>query len=92
MANDIDKRMAVEGRKLVYRNAGETVTVQAWGRDGLRVRVTPTGGRQTSDWALDIPLEASVQTVEIENPKPEPKPRKVSYGRSYGFPRGMGHT
>ncbi|MCY2924693.1 MAG: family 31 glucosidase, partial [Planctomycetota bacterium] len=61
MPNDIDKRMAVEGRKLIYRNGGETVTVQAWGTDGLRVRVTPTGGRQTSDWALDIPLETDAE-------------------------------
>lgn len=46
-----------EGQKLVYRDDGQTVVIQAWGRDGLRVRVTPAGGGQTSDWALDIPLE-----------------------------------
>jgi alpha-D-xyloside xylohydrolase len=50
-----------EGQKLVYRDGGQTVVIQAWGRDGLRVRVTPAGGGQTSDWALDIPLEAPAQ-------------------------------
>ena len=47
---------AKEGNKLVYRDAGQTIVIQAWGRDSLRVRVTPEGGGQTSDWALDIPL------------------------------------
>lgn len=46
-----------EGNMLVYRDVGQTIVVQAWGRDGLRVRVVPEGGRQTSDWALDLPLE-----------------------------------
>jgi len=57
MTNENDVKANVEGKKLVYRDGGQTITVQAWGRDGLRVRITPAGGRQTSDWALDIPLE-----------------------------------
>ncbi|MCY2994470.1 MAG: hypothetical protein NTY19_42380 [Planctomycetota bacterium] len=50
-------RATKEGHKLVYKDAGQTITIQAWGRDSLRVRCTPDGGGQTSDWALDIPLE-----------------------------------
>lgn len=46
-----------EGHKLVYRDGGQTMVIQGWGRDGLRVRVTPDGGGQTSDWAIDIPLD-----------------------------------
>ena len=46
-----------DGDGLVYKDGGQTVVIQAWGRDSLRVRVTPDGGGQTSDWALDIPLE-----------------------------------
>ncbi len=57
MTNESDVQVMAEGRKLVYRDGGQTITIQAWGRDGLRVRVTPKGGGQTSDWALDIPLE-----------------------------------
>ena len=57
---------AKEGNKLVYAISStapfkpggkQTITIQAWGRDGLRVRVAPDGGGQTSDWSLDIPLE-----------------------------------
>ena len=64
-----------EGNKLVSRVGGQTITIQAWGRDGLRVRVTPQGGGQTSDWALDIPLERegkieiTPQSASIRNGK-----------------------
>ncbi|MHC4198640.1 MAG: hypothetical protein ACYSU0_01415, partial [Planctomycetota bacterium] len=44
--------------KLTIEDRGESITVEAWGRDSLRVRVLPKGSRQTSDWALDIPLAA----------------------------------
>ncbi len=57
MANENDIGVKAEGRKLVYRGGGQTIIIQAWGRDGLRVRITPEGGGQTSDWALEIPLE-----------------------------------
>jgi len=50
--------------KLVIRDRGQTIAVEAWGRDSLRVRVTPAGSKQTSDWALDIPLKAKGK-VEI---------------------------
>jgi alpha-D-xyloside xylohydrolase len=61
MSNEMDTRAVTEGRKLVYREGRETITLQAWGKDGLRVRITPEGGGQTSDWALDIPLETEGQ-------------------------------
>lgn len=54
--NGIDKRCAAENGKLIYKSRGQTIVVEAWGIDGLRVRITPYGGGQTSDWALDIPL------------------------------------
>lgn len=57
MTDQVNAAAAVEGNKLVYRAGAQTIAIQAWGRDSLRVRVTPTGGGQTSDWALDIPLE-----------------------------------
>ena len=50
--------------KLVIRDGGETITVEPWGRDSFRVRVTPTGSKQTSDWALDIPLASQ---AEVKN-------------------------
>ena len=44
--------------KLVIQERGQTIVVEGWGEDSLRVRVTPSGSKQTSDWALDIPLES----------------------------------
>ena len=44
-------RVRRDGDGLVYKDGGQTLVIQPWGRDGLRVRVTPTGGGQTSDWA-----------------------------------------
>src|SRR5262245_33048915 len=47
---------------LVCRAPGQTIKIQPWGRDSLRVRITPGGGGQTSDWALDIaPAEHRAQ-------------------------------
>ena len=57
-------RATHEGNKLIYKDGGQTIVIQAWGRDSLRVRVTPEGGGQTSDWALDIPLEKPAK-IEI---------------------------
>ena len=42
-------RATHEGNKLIYKDGGQTIVIQAWGRDSLRVRVTPEGGGQTSD-------------------------------------------
>ena len=50
--------------KLVIQEHGQTIVVEGWGEDSLRVRVTPPGSKQTSDWALDIPLESKGK-VEI---------------------------
>jgi alpha-D-xyloside xylohydrolase len=52
----IEQRSAEENGKLIYRNNGQTIVIEAWGIDGFRVRIIPEGGGQTSDWALDIPI------------------------------------
>ena len=44
--------------KLVIQDDGQTIVVEGWGEDSFRVRVTPPGSKQASDWALDIPLES----------------------------------
>ena len=66
-----------EGDKLVYKDSGQTLTIQAWGRDSLRVRVTPAGGGQTSDWALDIPLETPGR-IEISESEATIRNGKIS--------------
>ncbi len=59
-----DLRARNENGRLVYTDQGQTVMIDAWGKDGLRVRVVPRGGGQTSDWALDIPSATKGQ-IEI---------------------------
>jgi alpha-D-xyloside xylohydrolase len=80
---------AKEGNKLVYRDDGQTVVIQAWGRDSLRVRVTPDGGGQTSDWALDIPLEKAGK-VEISPKEATLRNGKISV-RIHDTPSRSGH-
>ena len=63
-ADSMDARAKIENNKLVYRDRGETLMIEGWGTDGLRVRIVPNGGKQTSDWALDIPLHREAQ-IEI---------------------------
>lgn len=41
---------------LILRDHRCVTEIRPWGRDGLRVVITPSGGKKTSDWALDIPL------------------------------------
>ena len=80
---------SAEGDKLVYRDGGQTMVIQAWGRDGLRVRVTPEGGGQTSDWALDIPLEVPAQ-IEISDADAVIRNGKIS-ARIHDIPTQRGH-
>lgn len=81
--------VVAEGNKLVYRGGGQTITIQAWGRDSLRVRVTPDGGGQTSDWALDIPLETKGQ-IEISATEAVIRNGKIS-ARIHDIPTRRGH-
>ena len=39
--------------KLIYSYDGETVCIEAWGKDALRVRATKNRSFNGSDWALE---------------------------------------
>ncbi|MCY2995609.1 MAG: family 31 glucosidase [Planctomycetota bacterium] len=62
--DDLKARSKMEDQKLVYRDQGQTIAIEGWGADGLRVRISPGNSQPTSDWALDIPL-ASQAAIEI---------------------------
>jgi alpha-D-xyloside xylohydrolase len=57
--------------RIVWRGDGETLVVQAWGRDSLRVRSTPTGDVLDTDFALlepepvaaDIAVDGDTATI-----------------------------
>ena len=89
MTSESNVVTVVEGNKLIYKDAGQTIVVQAWGRDGLRVRVTPDGGGQTSDWALDIPLEKEGK-IDITPKEATLRNGKIS-ARIHDTPTRSGH-
>ena len=48
-----------EGNVLVARHGGETLCLEPWGKDSLRVRAWMFDGKSSSDWALaDKPADA----------------------------------
>ena len=50
--------------KLIYSYAGETVCIEAWGKDALRVRATKNRSFTGRDWALEA-KDAHAGEVEI---------------------------
>jgi alpha-D-xyloside xylohydrolase len=54
-----------EKGKLFYVNGGETVQVEAWGENSLRVRSTKTSKISQEDWALLSPKPCEA-TIKIE--------------------------
>lgn len=59
---------ALEGDRLVWRGDGETVVVEPWGRDSVRVRARRSGEVLDTDWAL-IAAERHAPEVSIEGPR-----------------------
>lgn len=45
-----------KGRQLVHEQGGETLVIEPWGRDGLRVRATVRAQIEETDWALTVPV------------------------------------
>ena len=58
--SDLHKRASDTGGKLVHRLDGETMVIEPWGRDGLRVRVTTGPEILDSAWALTEPVTEPV--------------------------------
>ena len=50
--------------KLIYSYDGETVCIEAWGKDALRVRATKKSSFTGRDWALEA-KDAHAGEVEI---------------------------
>lgn len=54
-----------EKNKLIYVNGGETVQVEPWGENSLRVRATKTSQVSKEDWAL-LPPKACNAKIVVE--------------------------
>lgn len=55
----------LEDNKLIYRNDGETVQVEAWGENSIRVRATKKNQFNEEPWAL-LPPKACVPEIHID--------------------------
>nr|AIF26052.1 putative glucosidase [uncultured bacterium Ad_125_D08] len=56
---------SVDNGALIARHMGETLRIEPWGRDALRVRATMLPGIEERDWALIEPAEAAAPQIEI---------------------------
>ncbi|MEG3615433.1 TIM-barrel domain-containing protein [Isoptericola haloaureus] len=59
-----DLSLQVDGARLTWRGEGETLVVEPWGADAVRVRSTLQGDVEDADWALLAPAasDARVET------------------------------
>ncbi|MDE7327289.1 MAG: family 31 glucosidase [Lachnospiraceae bacterium] len=69
-----------ENGVLIARRNGETLRIEAWGKDSLRVRATMFSKFTGNDWALTEALEALAPTVEITGGDGEPS-ASITNGR-----------
>lgn len=54
-----------DGNRLIYHYDAETLVVEAWGRDSLRVRATKQSVLLQEDWALLEPEETPAPEIEL---------------------------
>jgi alpha-D-xyloside xylohydrolase len=52
------------GHRLIWQGGGETLVVEPWGRDSVRVRATVLGDVVDTDWAL-LPPDPASHDVEV---------------------------
>ena len=67
------------GGKLVSKSDHETLVIEAWGRDGLRVRATPLPEVLDRPWALTEPVDAAA-TIEISDTE-----ATITWSPNFGF-------
>ncbi|MCZ6679314.1 MAG: family 31 glucosidase [Candidatus Poribacteria bacterium] len=75
--NDMNKRSSQVNNRLVHRLEGQVMVIEAWGRDGLRVRVTTGSEILDTAWALTEPVNASA-AIEISETEATVRNGKIS--------------
>ena len=70
---------------LVAQKSGETLRIEGWGRDSLRVRAVMYDGWTGHDWALTEKPEASDCTVRIGTVKNADRIVVLDEGRAVGI-------
>ena len=66
--NDVtdEPAVAADGLRLTWRGGGETLTVEPWGRDSVRVRAALMRDVDDADWALMPPADGAHDAVTVE--------------------------
>jgi len=62
---DLERHFETNGSQLVWRGNGETIALDPWGPNSVRVRARKSGEVLDSDWALLAPAPAEA-LIEIE--------------------------
>ena len=62
----IDAPFVVDGRRLIWRGDGETVVIEPWGADSVRVRARLMQDVLDHDWALLPPPPSVVADVAVD--------------------------
>ncbi len=66
MTDPDDRSVRVNGHQLIWTGGGETVVVEPWGRDSVRVRATLEGAVIDADWALLPPTPGAHDQVTLQ--------------------------
>lgn len=64
--SDLAQRVTNSNGKLIYRHDGETLVIEPWGPDGLRVRATAAPEVLDTAWALTEPVAGSA-VIELSD-------------------------
>ncbi|KAE9376285.1 glycoside hydrolase family 31 protein [Stipitochalara longipes BDJ] len=59
--------LSKQGNRLVYHFDAETLWIEPWGKNALRVRATKTNSMPSEDWALIEPLNPTADVEILEN-------------------------
>lgn len=54
--SELSDRISFVDNVLTFQDHECLTEIRPWGRDGLRITMTPYGSQKISDWSLDIPL------------------------------------
>ena len=61
----MENRIRTFGNRLEYRAGEEILSIEPWGRDGLRVRATKPSAISDRPWALIEPVESGAR-IELD--------------------------
>lgn len=65
--SELQEKIRYSDNTLTFWDNECMTEIRPFGRDGLRITMTPYGGKKTRDWALDIPLFREGRFEESEN-------------------------